>query len=140
MTNADWRPPGAGDEAAAVVDEVFDVAEDGAVVLRLHVQPGAGRTAVAGRHGDAVKVRVAAPPEGGRANEACLALVASTLGVKAADVTLVSGPSSRAKRVRITGVEPDDVRRLLAAALAPAPDAGREHRGGGNTGRRPGVR
>jgi len=42
--------------------ELFDVRSDGAVVLRVHVQPGAGRTAVRGRYGDALKVSVAAPP------------------------------------------------------------------------------
>ena len=123
-----------------MVDDVLDVAEDGSVVLRLHVQPGAGRTAVVGRHGDAVKVRVAAPPQGGRANDACLALVAATFGARAADVELVSGPASRAKRVRISGVEPDEIRRLLATLLAPAADVGREARNAGNTLRGRGVR
>lgn len=117
-------------------DDPFDVADDGSVLLRLHVQPGAGRTAVVGRHGDALKVRVAAPPERGRANDACVALVASTLGVGAGQVELVSGPSSRAKRVRVTGVDADDVRRLLGSALAGGSDAGPT----GNTGPRRGVR
>lgn len=105
-------------ELGAVPDDLFDVTSEGDVVLRLHVQPGAGRTAVVGRHGDALKVRVAAPPEGGRANDAVLALVASTLGVKAEAVELASGPASRSKRVRVTGVEPDDVARLLDEAIA----------------------
>ena len=100
-----------------VTEDVFDVEGDGSVVLRLHVQPGAVRTAVVGRHGDALKVRVAAPPERGRANDACVALVAATLGVAPTSVELVSGASSRAKRVRATGVEADDVRRLLAAEV-----------------------
>lgn len=119
-----------------MADDPFDVDEEGAVVLRLHVQPGAGRSAVSGRYGDALKVKVAAPPERGRANEACLALVSSTLGVPANQVHLVSGPSSRTKRVRVTGVEVDDVRRLLAAALAGSAHQGTEQRGGGNA--RPG--
>ena len=100
-----------------MVDDLFDVSGDDAVVLRLHVQPGAGRTAVVGRHGDALKVRVAAPPEGGRANAAVTALVASTLGVKDDQVELTSGQSSRSKRVKVTGVELDDVRRLLTEAM-----------------------
>jgi uncharacterized protein (TIGR00251 family) len=106
-----------------VVDDLFDLeppeAEGAppASVLRLHVQPGAGRTAVMGRHGNALKVKVGAPPEGGRANDACLALVAETFDIAPARVTLVSGAASRAKRVRITGVEPDEVRRLLQLAL-----------------------
>ena len=119
-----------------MTDDLFDAEDGGAVVLRLHVQPGAGRTALTGRHGDALKVKVAVPPERGRANEACVALIATTLGVASTQVELVSGPSSRSKRVRVTGVEPDDVRRLLAAALAAPGDAGREPRTPGNA--RPG--
>ncbi len=100
--------------------DLFDATADGALVLRLHVQPGAGRTAVSGRHGDALKVRVAAPPEGGRANEACLALVAELFGLKQDAVTLAGGPSSRSKRVRIEGVEADDAAKRLADAVAAA--------------------
>ena len=73
-----------------------------------------------GRHGDSLKVRVAAPPEGGRANDACVGLVAETLGIGKAQVELVSGSSSRAKRVKVTQVEVADVRRRLEAALASA--------------------
>ena len=97
--------------------EPFEIREDGKAVIRLHVQPAAGRTAIAGRFGDALKVKVAAPPEGGRANEACSALLAETFGVKANAVELLSGESSRTKRFAVSGVEEDDVRRLLEQAL-----------------------
>ncbi|MBW3667769.1 MAG: DUF167 domain-containing protein [Actinobacteria bacterium] len=110
---------------------MFDVTAGGDVVLRLHVQPGAGRTAVAGKHGDALKVRVAAPPEGGRANEAVIALVAETLGVAKDAVSLTSGESSRSKRVKISGVDADDATRLLHEALA----AGAERPSRKSTGR-----
>src|SRR5688572_28864676 len=84
---------GTANTIRAVVRDLFDVAEppggvpgaggnDVTVVLRLHVQPGAGRTSVSGIHGDALKVRVAAPPEKGRANDACRELVASLADVK----------------------------------------------------------
>jgi len=118
-----------------VVDDLFEVSGGGDVVLRLHVQPGAGRTAVVGRHGDSLKVRVAAPPEGGRANEAVVGLVAETLGAAAAKVELVSGASSRAKQVRVAGMDVADVRRRLEAVLTSASVApgrrptGRESRG-----------
>lgn len=114
-----------GDHAEEVIDDLFDVADDGSVVLRLHVQPGAGRTAMVSRHGDAVKVRVAAPPEHGRANDACVALVASTFGIPKAQVEVVGGPASREKRLRLTGVESDEVRRLLASALSIPAESGR---------------
>jgi uncharacterized protein (TIGR00251 family) len=118
-----------------VVDDLFDVSGDDAIVLRLHVQPGAGRTAVVGVHGDALKVRVAAAPEGGRANAAVLNLVATTIGVKEDAVELTSGQSSRSKRVKVSGVDVDEVRRLLTEAI----HAGSDAAGGGNVGnnRRP---
>jgi uncharacterized protein (TIGR00251 family) len=120
-----------------VVSELFDVSSDGVVVLRLHVQPGAGRTAVTGRYGDALKVKVAAPPEGGRANEACAELIAKVAGVKRADVEVVAGASSRTKRVKVAGVEPDDLERLLSLALD---EASGNARGGGSVPKSPGAR
>src|SRR5256885_1609477 len=103
-----------------MVDDLYDVSGEDAVVLRLHVQPGAGRTAVVGRHGDALKVRVAAPPEGGRANQAVLELVAETLGVKATQVELAGGGASRSKRGKVSGGDPGDVHRLLSEAMLAA--------------------
>jgi uncharacterized protein (TIGR00251 family) len=125
-----------GSTINGVVDDLFDIvdtpdAPDGApggddaaeeqpvtAVLRVHVQPGAGRSAATGRYGDALKVRVAAAPEGGRANEATVALVASLVGVKPAQVELIGGGSSRAKRLRIEGILPSELRRLLTEAVA----------------------
>lgn len=72
-----------------------------ALVLTLHVQPGAARTEVAGRHGDALKVRVASPPVDGKANAALLRFVAEAFGVPLAQVALVRGETSRRKTVRI---------------------------------------
>ena len=86
-------------------------------MLRVHVQPGAGRTAIMGRHGDALKVKVAAPPEGGRANDAVVRLMAETLGVPPSSVTLASGASSRDKRLRIAGVSGADLERLVGLAV-----------------------
>jgi uncharacterized protein len=99
--------------------DLYDVERDG-VVLRVHVQPGAGRSAVVGRHGTSLKVRVAAPPVDGRANSAAIALIAETLGVKEGDVELVSGPRSRLKRFRISGVDAEEVESRLRQTLADA--------------------
>lgn len=100
--------------------DLFDKTAEGEMVLRVHVQPGAGRTAVVGRHGDALKVRVAAPPTGGRANTACAELLASVFGLKPAGVELSGGESSRSKRFRLIGLDPDEATRLLDEALAEA--------------------
>lgn len=81
--------------------------------------PGAVRTAVIGLHGGALKVKVKAPAEGGRANEALLDLLAGTVGVPRSSATLLSGPQSRNKRVHILGVTPEQA----AAALSPGLDS-----------------
>jgi uncharacterized protein len=68
------------------------------VVVAVHVQPRSGTTRVAGRHGDALRIRVAAPPVDGRATEAARLALAGALAVAPARVSLVSGERSRLKR------------------------------------------
>lgn len=79
------------------------------LTLTLHVQPGAKRTDVAGLHGEALKIRLAAPPIEGRANEALLKFIAESFGVPVRQVELKQGGQSRHKVVAITGskVEPE---------------------------------
>jgi uncharacterized protein (TIGR00251 family) len=84
--------------------------------LRLRVSPGASRAEVVGRHGEAWKVRVAAPPEGGRANEAVIRLLADTLSVSRDAVTLVSGRAGRDKVVELAGLGPAQIERRLTSA------------------------
>jgi uncharacterized protein (TIGR00251 family) len=84
--------------------------------LKLRVSPGARRPGIVGRHGDAWKVSVAESPEDGRANEAVLRLLAETLDVPRARVTLVSGHSSREKIVVLDGLEQAQTERLLDSA------------------------
>ena len=74
---------------------------DLALVLTIHAQPGAKRTEVAGLHGDALKIRVAAPPVEGKANTELLRFLAEAFGVPRRAVTLVRGEASRQKLVRI---------------------------------------
>ena len=84
--------------------------------LRLRVSPGAARAGVVGRHGDGWKVRVAAAPERGQANEAVLELLAETLALPRSSVTLVSGGGSRDKIVELAGIAPEEIERRLATA------------------------
>lgn len=78
---------------------------EGAVTyLNIHVQPRASRTEVVGRHGDAIKIRIAAPPTDGSANEELVRFLAKTLGVKRSAVSIVGGKTGRRKRVAIEGV------------------------------------
>jgi uncharacterized protein len=81
---------------------------DGTLILSVHAQPGAKRTEVAGLHGDALKIRVAAPALEDRANAALIEFIAERLGVARRDVSLVGGAKSREKRFEIRGnVDPE---------------------------------
>jgi uncharacterized protein len=130
-----------------MADDLFDVlaraeaagepaerASDGAsaqprdrVRLRVHVRPGAGRSAVVGRHGDALAVRVAAPPVDGRANAQCTELLRDVLGVR--EVELVAGQRHADKRFELGDVDVDELRRRLHDLIE---EAG-AHRGTGRT-------
>jgi uncharacterized protein len=81
--------------------------------LRLRVSPGATRTELAGRHGDAWKVRVSAAPERGRANDAVVDLIAERLRLPRAAVSLVSGRTSRDKIVELRGLSSSEAARRL---------------------------
>ena len=102
------------------------VAEAGGVVLRLHIQPGAKKTEVVGLHGEALKIRLAAPPVDGKANACLLAFLAKQLDVAKSAVSLISGDSSRAKRVRVAGIDPSTAKARLGGgsdAAVPNPSA-----------------
>jgi uncharacterized protein len=89
--------------------------------VRLRVSPGANSAYVVGRHGEAWKVRVAAPAEGGRANEAVVRLLAETLSLSRDAVTLVSGHGARDKIVQLTGLDSAQIEQRLSSA------AGKDH-------------
>ena len=83
--------------------------------LKVKAVPGASRSEIVGRLGAALKIRVAAPPEGGKANREILELLAERLGLPAASVTLVSGAASSAKVVELLGITAEQAwARLLA--------------------------
>ena len=90
----------------------FSRAADGAWIVRVHAQPGARRTEVAGLHGDSLKVRVREPALEDRANEALVQFLADALGVARRDVTLASGARSREKRFEVRDPRADPVRLL----------------------------
>ena len=71
------------------------------MTLELHVQPGASRSEFAGKHGDRLKVRLAAPPQDGKANAALIEFLAQYYGVPRRKVRITSGLKSRQKRVVI---------------------------------------
>lgn len=79
--------------------------------LTLHIQPGAKKTEIAGEHGDALKIRLAAPPVDGKANQALLSYLAERFDVPQRQVVLKQGETSRRKVVEISGssVSPDSL-------------------------------
>ena len=80
---------------------------DGSLCICVHAQPGARRTEVAGLHGEALRIRVAAPALEDRANAALVDFIAERLGVAKRDVSLASGARSREKRFVVRGATVD---------------------------------
>jgi uncharacterized protein (TIGR00251 family) len=87
LSSAPWRR---FDEAGALL------------TLELYVQPGARKSEVAGTHGEALKVRLAAPPVEGKANAALIAFMAAAFGVPLRQVTLLRGEMSRHKQLQVS--------------------------------------
>ena len=87
-----------------------------ALRVRVHVQPRASRSEIVGLHGEALKVRLQAPPVDGAANESLVALLADRLGVPKRAVRVVGGATSRSKTVEIQGSTEAAVRALAVRA------------------------
>ncbi len=79
----------------------------------VHVVPRARKNEIAGRMGDAIKVRLTAPPVEGKANEALIAFLAEQLGVQKSQVEIVAGKTSRNKMVSVVGLSPVEVEERL---------------------------
>ena len=86
-----------------------------AVRFAVRVQQRASRSEIVGMHGDAMKVRLSAPPVDGAANDALVELIAAALGVGRRAVHIVSGMSSRSKVVEVEGVTAAAVLRLAGS-------------------------
>ena len=84
--------------------------------LAVRVAPGASNAGVVGRHGEAWKVRVAAAPERGRANDAVVRLIAGAAGLGEREVRVVSGHGARDKILELTGITREELERRLHAA------------------------
>ncbi|MBI1369811.1 MAG: YggU family protein [Planctomycetes bacterium] len=83
------------------------------VIIEVKVVPGASRDQIVGRLGEAIKVKVSAPAEGGKANAAVCALLAEKLGVSKRDVQVVSGHTQPHKRIAVRGIKPADIAGLF---------------------------
>lgn len=96
----------------------LQVRSDG-VVLPVRAQPGARKSAVRGEQNGMLKVSVTQAPEKGKANQAIIELLAAELGVRKAQIALLSGTTSHQKKFLISGLD----RETLAARLAPLRNA-----------------
>jgi uncharacterized protein len=93
--------------------------KDGAVLLAVHVQPKASRSAVCGVHGSCLKIAVASPPVDGKANEAVIVLLAGLLKTAKRNISLQSGPQSRKKQFVIVGKTLEEIRGDIRSVLGP---------------------
>lgn len=86
-------------------------------MVKIRAVPGASRECIVGLRGDALKVAVAVPAEKGAANKRIIQVLAKALGISASSILLVSGLTSRDKRILIRGFAKEELRRLLAAQI-----------------------
>ncbi len=104
-------------KADADIATIALVAHEDGSILPVSAQPGARREGVLGVRAGTLRVAVNAPPDKGKANAAIQTLLASALDCRAAQVTLISGATSRQKRFRIAGMTPEAVRIRLAGLM-----------------------
>lgn len=83
------------------------------VIFRIHVVPKSAKSEIAGVQGDAVKLKITAPPVEGQANEACVRFLSDILGVRRNQVTIISGHKARKKTVAVEGIKKKDVEAIL---------------------------
>jgi hypothetical protein len=83
------------------------------VIFHIHVVPRSAKCEVAGIQGDALKLRITAPPVEGQANTECIRLLSDILGVRKKQVTILSGHKSKKKTVAIEDVRRKDIESLI---------------------------
>lgn len=87
--------------------------------VKIRVHPRASRNQILGYQGDTLRVRVTAPPEEGRANEAVIALLAEALGIAKSRIKIVRGHASREKLVMVESLGQEETQRRLASQPGP---------------------
>jgi hypothetical protein len=98
--------------------DALEISEgEGALTLRVRVQPRAARNALAGEREGSLVVRLTAPPVEGAANKALTRLLGRALGVPSSAVRIVSGAGARQKRVSVSGIDAATARERLGAGM-----------------------
>lgn len=88
-------------------------ASENCFIIALYCQPGAKNTEVQGEHNGRLKIRLAAPPIEGKANEALIQWLSKTLEIKRSQIELLAGDLSRLKRVKIAGITAEQLLQLI---------------------------
>jgi len=96
-----------------MTEDWLTIDKKGGVCLAIYVQPGAKRNERAGLYGNALKIRLCAPPVDGKANEALLQCLADWLSLPQSALALKSGATSRRKVVRVEGMAAEEIRAVL---------------------------
>ncbi|OHC14755.1 MAG: hypothetical protein A3K50_10640 [Planctomycetes bacterium RIFOXYD12_FULL_42_12] len=89
------------------------VTTNSGIILSIRTQPGSSKNRIIGEYGGRLKLAVTAAPEKGRANKAVIELLADTLHISESSIHIISGESSRDKRLMIKGLTPEDIKSLL---------------------------
>jgi uncharacterized protein (TIGR00251 family) len=90
-----------------------DKADQEPALLAVRIQPRASKNEIIPMEGGAFKIRLTAPPVDGAANEALVKFLSDVLGIAKSRIMIISGETSREKRIRISGMSEAEVRRLL---------------------------
>jgi len=89
------------------------VTSDSGIILSIRTQPGSSKNHIIGEYGGRLKLAVTAAPEKGKANKAVIELLSDSLHIPESSIHIISGESSRDKRLMIEGLSPEDLKTLL---------------------------
>ena len=90
---------------------------EGGIVLTLQIQPRASKNELCGVQGNALKIRLTSPPVDGAANKLCREFLADLFDVSKSSVEIISGETSRHKRVRIASADPEKLLRFVDSII-----------------------
>ena len=86
---------------------------EGGIVVSVKIQPNASKDRVVGKHADQIKIAVTVAPEKGKANKAVIKVLSRLLDVKSSDIEILSGETSRDKKVFIRNISEEDLSRVI---------------------------
>jgi uncharacterized protein (TIGR00251 family) len=91
------------------------------IVLNVFIQPRSSKNMIAGQHGDALKIKLTAPPVGGAANKMCIQYLSKWLDISKSSIEIISGQASRTKRVLVRLGNDEKERQRIRSLLSSIP-------------------